>query len=156
MTAALETAAPSAAVIRPATDGEEAALGALWDACGLTRPHNPPTWDIPFARANPSSEVLAAVEADGRVVGSVLCGHDGHRGWLYYVAVHPDHRGHGLGRRLVRAGEDWLAAQGIWKVMLMVRDTNAAVQDFYRRLGYDRDPVLVMSRRVQPPPNERS
>ncbi|SOE01591.1 GNAT family acetyltransferase [Caenispirillum bisanense] len=146
------TTAALGVAIRPMDDAEQDAVAALWDACGLTRPWNPPAWDIPFARANPSSEVLVAVTDNGRVVGSVLCGHDGHRGWLYYVAVHPDHRRTGLGRRMVEAGEQWLAAQGVWKVMLMVRDTNAAVQDFYRSLGYDRDPVTVMSRRVAPSP----
>lgn len=144
-----------AVVLRPARDGEEAPLGELWDLCGLSRPYNPPHWDVPFARANPSSEVLVAVDAGNRIVGSVLCGHDGHRGWLYYVAVHPGMRGRGLGKRLVEAAEAWLAAQGIWKIMLMVRDTNTAVQGFYRSLGYDRNPTIVLSRRVAPPPNER-
>lgn len=151
----MDAAAVEDAVLRPARDGEEAAVGALWDLCGLSRPWNPPTWDVPFARANPSSEVLVAEDAGGRIVGSVLCGHDGHRGWLYYVAVHPDLRGCGLGRRMVEAGERWLRDQGVWKVMLMVRDTNTGVQDFYRSLGYDRDPVTVMSRRIAPAPDER-
>lgn len=142
-------------VLRPVRDGDEAALAALWDQCGLSRPWNPPAHDIALARGNPSSEVLVAEDSAGRIVGSVMCGHDGHRGWLYYLAVDPGLRGRGLGKRLVQAAEEWLVARRIWKIMLMVRDTNAGVQDFYEGLGYDREPVAVMSRRIAQPPDPR-
>ncbi|WP_404385731.1 GNAT family acetyltransferase [Caenispirillum salinarum] len=139
-------------VIRPLKDGEEAALAALWEACGLTPPWNPPARDIAFARATPTAELLVAEDADdaGALQASVLCGHEGHRGWMYYVAVRPDLQGTGLGRRMVRAAEGWLAAQGCWKVMLMVRRDNAAVQDFYVAQGYEESDVTVMSRWLEP------
>ncbi|EKV28442.1 putative acetyltransferase [Caenispirillum salinarum AK4] len=130
-------------VIRPLRDGEEAALTALWDACGLTRPWNPPARDIAFARATPTAEILVAEDTDdaGALLASVLCGHEGHRGWMYYVAVRPDRQGTGLGKRMVAAAEDWLARQGCWKVMLMVRRDNAAAQEFYAAQGYEESDV---------------
>ena len=66
-----------------------------------------------------------------------MVGHDGHRGWVYYVAVDPDQQGKDFGRAIMAAAEDWLRAQGVEKVMLMVRPDNTSVQAFYDRLGYD-------------------
>jgi ribosomal protein S18 acetylase RimI-like enzyme len=126
-------------------DGDEAALIALWQACGLTRPWNPPADDIALVRRSQHGEILVAAEGEA-IVGSVVVGHDGHRGWVYYLAVAPAHRRGGLGRRLMRAAEAWVAARGVRKLELMVRDGNAAVVDFYDRIGYAREPVLVMSR----------
>lgn len=137
--------------IRPLREGEEEAVAALWDACGLTRPWNPPARDIAFARATPTADILVAEDTaagNGALFASVLCGHEGHRGWMYYVAVHPDRQGSGLGKRMVKAAEDWLAAQGCWKVMLMVRRENATVQDFYAGLGYEHSDVVVLSRGI--------
>ena len=72
----------------------------------------------------------------GGLVASVLVGHDGHRGWVYYVAVDPDRRDKGYGRVIMAAAEDWLRARGIEKLQLMVRGDNAKVQAFYQSLGY--------------------
>jgi len=66
----------------------------------------------------------------------VLVGHDGHRGWVYYVSVDPDHRHKGDGRAIMAAAEDWLRSRGIMKLQLMVRDDNAQVHAFYEQLGY--------------------
>ena len=66
-----------------------------------------------------------------------MVGHDGHRGWVYYVAVDPDQQGKDFGRAIMAAAEDWLRGQGVEKVMLMVRPDNTQVQAFYDRLGYD-------------------
>ncbi len=137
--------------VRGARDGEEAEVAALWERCGLVRPYNPPPWDINFCRSNPSSDLFVATDEGGRIVGTVMAGHDGHRGWLYYVAVDPRLRGQGLGRRLVGHGEDWLLAKGVWKVQLMVRSSNLDVRRFYERLGYERSDVTVLSRLVGEP-----
>lgn len=75
-----------------------------------------------------------------------MVGHDGHRGWLYYLAVDPARQRRGVGRALVAAAEDWLATRGVPKVHLMVRESNAAVAAFYRRLGYDPMPRLNMQK----------
>jgi ribosomal protein S18 acetylase RimI-like enzyme len=132
--------------IRAYREEEAAALAALWQACGLTRPWNPPEADIALARRSGHGDILVAAQNDGAIVGSVMVGHDGHRGWVYYLAVAPAHRRGGLGRRLMQAAEAWVAARGVRKLELMVRDSNAAVAEFYQSIGYAREPVLVMSR----------
>ena len=131
--------------IRSYSDADEAAVIALWEACGLTRPWNPPVADIAFLRSSGHGEILLAPDAAG-IVGSVMVGHDGHRGWVYYLAVAPQRQRRGLGRRLMAAAEQWLAARGVRKIELMIRTSNGAAAGFYEKLGYDREPVLVMSR----------
>jgi ribosomal protein S18 acetylase RimI-like enzyme len=131
--------------IRPYREADEAAVIALWHACGLTRPWNPPAADIGFLRSSGHGEILIA-EDGADIVGSVMVGHDGHRGWVYYLAASPARRQRGLGRKLMAAAEAWLAARGVRKCELMIRNSNEAAAGFYGRLGYDREPVLVMSR----------
>lgn len=132
--------------IRPVRDGEEKAVAELWRTCGLVRPWNDPLRDIASARANASSEILVAVTAGGSIAGSVMAGYEGHRGWVYYVAVAPEHRSQGLGERLMRHAEAWLGKVGAPKVMLMIREENEAVRRFYEGLGYGVEKCTVMSR----------
>lgn len=87
-----------------------------------------------------------ASQAGARVVATVMAGHDGHRGWMYYLAVAPDARGAGLGRDAVVAAEAWLVAQGVRKARLMVRSTNTEVLGFYERLGYEDAECTVLGR----------
>ncbi len=133
-------------IVGTAAAEDEAAVVALWHACGLVRPHNDPGGDFRFARGGACSTVLVGKGADGRIATSVMVGHDGHRGWLYYVSCDPALQGGGGGRQTVEAAEAWLRAHGVRKVQLLVRDTNAAVVPFYERLGFDREPRVVMSR----------
>jgi ribosomal protein S18 acetylase RimI-like enzyme len=134
--------------IRSAALADEVAIVALWHACGLTAPHNDPVTDFRFAAGKPGSDVLVA--DDKGIVGAVMVGHDGHRGWLYYVAVDPACQKQGIGRALVAAAEHWLAARGVPKVHLMVREANMAVTEFYRRLGYDLMPRISMQKWLKP------
>lgn len=136
--------------IRPVRDGDEAALADLWQRCGLTRPWNDPAEDIAFARRTPQAEIFVG-ERNDAIVASVMCGHDGHRGWVYYLAVSPECQGYGLGRAMMAQAEDWLRALGVPKLELMIRDTNGAVAEFYGTLGYKREPVIVMSRWLREP-----
>jgi ribosomal protein S18 acetylase RimI-like enzyme len=107
----------------------------LWQRCGLTREWNDPAGDIALARKENNATVLLG-RRDGALVASVLVGHDGHRGWAYYVSVDPDHRLKDYGREIMTAAEDWLRERGIAKLQLMVRDDNARVHAFYETLGY--------------------
>lgn len=132
---------------RPLGEADIAALIALWDACGLTRPWNKPEKDISFARGKPNSDILVGV-FEGRIVASIMVGHDGHRGSFYYVAVDPQHRRSGVGASLIRAGEAWLKKRGVWKVNLLVRQDNAEVKGFYERLGYKMNEVMSMGQRI--------
>jgi ribosomal protein S18 acetylase RimI-like enzyme len=119
---------------------------ALWEACGLTRPWNDPRADARLALAGPSSTILALRDA-GRLVGSVMVGHDGHRGWVYYLAVSRAEQKRGLGAELMRAAEQWIIARGMPKLQLMVRADNAAAVGFYHAIGYQTEAVSVLSRR---------
>ena len=108
----------------------------LWKRAGLVREWNDPTGDIELARRERNSTILLGHDNTGTLVASVLVGHDGHRGWVYYVSVDPDHRRKDYGRQIMTAAEDWLRARGIMKLQLMVRGDNARVHAFYRSLGY--------------------
>ncbi len=121
--------------IMPIADGDIDALIALWTRCDLVRPWNDPESDIALARQYMNSEILVGRQA-GKLVASVQVGHDGHRGWLYYLAVEPVLHKSGHGRVMVAAAEDWLRDRGIPKVQLMVRAENTGVRSFYEKIGY--------------------
>jgi ribosomal protein S18 acetylase RimI-like enzyme len=108
---------------------------ALWERVGLTRPWNDPRLDFARAAAGPASEVLTGL-SDGRVVATVMVGHDGHRGWVYYLAVEPEQQGRRLGTKMMTAAETWLQDRGVPKLEVMVRNQNRAVDGFYLSLGY--------------------
>jgi GNAT superfamily N-acetyltransferase len=131
---------------RPLEENDIDGVIALWTACGLVRPWNDARRDIDFARGKTGSDILLGCE-DGRLVSSVLVGHDGHRGWLYYVAVAPQVQGRGVGKATVRAAEAWLKERGIWAINLNIRSENEKVRAFYAALGYEMRDVIVMGRR---------
>jgi ribosomal protein S18 acetylase RimI-like enzyme len=141
--------------IRPAVPEDEARVVELWRASDLVVSYNDPAGDFRFARGGACSDVLVGEDETSRISGSVMVGHDGHRGWLYYVASAPHARDSGIGRQMVQAAEDWLRQRGVLKAQLMVRETNTQVVSFYERLGYEVAPRVVMSKwldeRKQPP-----
>jgi GNAT superfamily N-acetyltransferase len=132
---------------RPIADTDVEAVVALWKACGLTRPWNDPYKDISFARGKPNSELLIG-EWQAMLAASVMVGHDGHRGMLYYLAVDPVVQGKGFGKAAVGAAEAWLKERGIWKINLLVRSENEKVRRFYEKLGYDISDVFCMARKI--------
>jgi ribosomal protein S18 acetylase RimI-like enzyme len=132
--------------VKSAVAEDEQAIVALWRACDLVASYNDPAADFHFARAGSCSDVLVGVNDTGETTGAVMVGHDGHRGWLYYVAAHPTSRSKGVGRRMVQAAEDWLRRRGVVKVQLLVRETNTKVVSFYEHLGFEVAPRVVMSR----------
>jgi ribosomal protein S18 acetylase RimI-like enzyme len=117
----------------------------LWESCGLTRPWNDPRNDFALALAGPTSTVLI-IRDESVVVGSAMVGFDGHRGWIYYLAVAPDHRRHGHGRTLMTAAETWLRGHGAPKMQLMVRDGNVAALGFYEALGLERQNLVTLGK----------
>ena len=126
-------------------DADVAAVIALWQACGLTRPWNDPASDIALARRGPHSTILIGRDT-GAMVATAMVGHDGHRGWVYYVAADPERRGKGYGRAIMNAAEDWLCAAGIAKLQLLVRRENAKAGAFYQSIGYEEQPTIVFAR----------
>ncbi|MDH3910901.1 MAG: GNAT family acetyltransferase [Rhodospirillales bacterium] len=131
--------------IRPYRQGDRDAVVALWEACELTRPWNDPDQDIALLSETSSAEILVGVVRK-KIAATVMVGHDGHRGWIYYLAVDPASRARGTGAAIMRAAEAWLAERGLGKVMLMVRPGNLAVKRFYASLGYQADPCHLMRR----------
>jgi ribosomal protein S18 acetylase RimI-like enzyme len=127
--------ADHALAIKTIEDGDIPEVIALWQRCGSTRAWNDPAGDITLARKEANATVLLG-RSDGAVVASVLVGHDGHRGWVYYVTVDPEHRFKGHGRAIMSSAEQWLRARGIEKLQLMVRGENVKVRAFYESLGY--------------------
>ena len=135
--------------IRAYRPGDRDAVVALWERCGLIVGYNDPDRDIALWRASPNAEIFVG-EQSGRIVATVCIGHDGHRGYPYYVATDPDLQGRGMGRRMMRHAEAWLARFGVPKINVLVRDTNEKVRDFYRTIGYQETPRLVLGRWLTP------
>jgi ribosomal protein S18 acetylase RimI-like enzyme len=135
----------AALTIAPIEDADIAAVIALWQRCDLTRPWNDPAADIAMARRGANATVLVGRDG-GDIVASVLVGHDGHRGWVYYVSVDPNRRGKGYGRAIMNAAEDWLRRAGIEKLQLMVRAGNAKVQAFYETLDYQEQARVIYAK----------
>jgi ribosomal protein S18 acetylase RimI-like enzyme len=135
--------------IRPFSDGDEDAVIALWQEVGITRPWNDPHKDIARKRRVQRDLFLVAL-ADDVVVGTVMAGYDGHRGWVNYLAVAPARQRRGIARALMAAVEVGLAALGCPKVNLQVRTGNADALGFYARLGYGRDEVVTLGKRLEP------
>lgn len=121
--------------VREAVDSDVDDIIALWHAAGVSRPWNKPHVDIAFARRDNHSTILVGLIGT-RLVATAMIGEDGHRGWVYYVATEPTLRGNGFGRQIMSGAEDWLAARGVWKVQLLVREDNAQAVAFYDHLGY--------------------
>lgn len=133
---------------REIEDDDVEAVVALWKACELTRPWNDPYKDIALARGAENSVVLVG-ESEGKLAASVMAGHDGHRGALYYVAVAPEFRRRGYGKAAVREAESWLAFEQVTKINILVRAENEAVRGFYEKLGYEINPVMCMGRKIE-------
>jgi ribosomal protein S18 acetylase RimI-like enzyme len=139
--------------IRPYRTADEAAVIELWRQCGLTRPWNDPRKDI-ARKSTVQPEWFLVGEAGGRLVASVMAGYDGHRGWINYLSVAPGHRQRGYAKALVATVERCFIDAGCPKINLLIRGDNAAVQDFYRGLGFSRDDVLSFGKRLIPDTQE--
>jgi ribosomal protein S18 acetylase RimI-like enzyme len=127
------------------TANDVRAVTALWEEAGLTRSWNDPESDYKRAMEGVTSTVLG-LKGDGILVGTVMVGHDGPRGWVYYLAVRPNRQREGLGRELMAAAEEWLRQHGAVKVNLMVRSENEATIHFYEQTGYVASDVQVLAR----------
>ena len=107
----------------------------LWNLCGLIVPSNNPEKDIEL-KMKFQPELFFVAESGGKVIGTVMTGYDGHRGWLNYLGVHPEHRVTGCGRLLIEYSIKKLKELECPKINLQVRDSNTAVKDFYKKLGF--------------------
>ncbi|MEZ5822568.1 MAG: GNAT family acetyltransferase [Bradyrhizobium sp.] len=135
----------AALAIADISDGDVDDVIVLWQRCGLTRPWNDPAADIALARRNTNSTVLVGRDGD-TIVATAMVGHDGHRGWVYYVAVDPARQKKGFGRAIMAAAEQWLRQAGLPKLQLMVRRENAKAGAFYRSIGYEESDTVVFAK----------
>ncbi|ERO64152.1 hypothetical protein P308_02575 [Pseudomonas piscis] len=122
---------------------------ALWETVfGYETAHNTPSLAIDKKLAV-NDDLLFVALAGNEVLGTVLAGYDGHRGWLYSVAVHPAHRRKGLGAKLVHHAENVLTERGCMKINLQIVSTNESVQTFYEALGYSTEPRISMGKKIE-------
>lgn len=128
---------------------DEDAVVALWQECGLTRPWNDPRRDI-ARKLTEQPELFLVGLHEGTVVSTAMVGFDGHRGWVYYLAVAPNFRGQSFGRMLMQEAERLLIERGCPKLNLQVRTSNTEAVEFYRKLGYTQDEVVSFGRRLIP------
>lgn len=119
----------------------------LWRKCGLVVPLNDPLEDIQ-RKLEFQPDLFLVGLLDGRVVGSIMVGYEGHRGWINYLAVVPECQRRGYGRKLVLKAVDELRKIGCLKVNLQVRRTNTSVIEFYKHLGFKEDDVISLGLRL--------
>ena len=134
--------------IRTFTPADEPAVVELWRRCDLVRPQNDPHKDVARKLRVQPNLFLVATERDA-IVGTVMAGYEGHRGWINYLGVSPDHRRLGVGRALMAEAERLLREAGCPKINLQVRSTNQAVIAFYRAIGFAVDDVVSMGKRLE-------
>ena len=133
--------------IRPFQPEDEEAVIALWQVCELTRPWNDPHADI-ARKLTEQPELFLVGTVNAELMASAMAGFDGHRGWVYYLAVAPAHRGRSYGSALMREVERLLRERGCPKLNLQVRAANAGAAAFYRKLGYAQDDLLGLGKRL--------
>lgn len=119
----------------------------LWRQCGLIVPWNNPKTDIQ-RKLSTSPDLFYVGVLDDELIATCMAGYDGHRGWIYFLAVKDSFQRKGFASRLIDHAESELIKLGCPKVELMVRKTNKNIISFYRSVGYDCDPVKVLSKRL--------
>ncbi len=133
--------------IRCFETSDGASIVDLWETCGLISPKNDPHKDV-IRKLSVNPEWFLIGTIDDRVVASCMAGYEGHRGWINYLAVHPDFRRNGYARVLLSEAERLLQEAGCPKVNLQIRSANSAVISFYQRVGYLTDDVVCMGKRL--------
>ena len=133
--------------IRPYRGVDQLEVIRLWETCSLVVPQNDPASDI-ACKLQVQPELFLVGVMQAAIVATVMAGYDGHRGWINYLAVAPEHRRCGIGRSMMEAAERELRKLGCPKINLQVRKTNTDVIEFYRRLGFSVDEVVGLGKRL--------
>ena len=133
----------------PYASSDQAEVIELWHRCELTRPWNDPVKDI-ARKLTEQPELFLVGKLDNRIVATAMAGFDGHRGWVNYLAVDPNHRKKGLGRTLMQHIEEAMKARGCPKLNIQVRTGNSEAIEFYRKLGYVPDEAVSLGKRLIP------
>ncbi|NUG23498.1 GNAT family acetyltransferase [Acinetobacter lactucae] len=134
-------------IIRQFTNADLDDVVILWESCGLTRPWNSPETDI-FRKVSQQDDLFLVAIKDEQLIGTLMGGYDGHRGWINYLAVHPHQQRLGIATALVQQLEKRLIARGCPKLQLLVRKDNLNVLNFYEQLGYDEVEAVCLGKRL--------
>ena len=136
-------------VVRAYQESDRAQVVALWNKVfGYEGAYNDP--DVSIRRKlSAQPDLLFVAEQDRSVVGTIMAGYDGHRGWIYSVAVSPDHRRQGIGSELVEHAQQALIALGAPKINLQVRGYNREVVPFYESLGFHVEDRISLGKVVE-------
>ena len=135
--------------IRPYQESDEVSVVQIWTDCELVAPWNDPHRDCQ-RKLKVQSEMFLVGCINGQIVSTVMIGYEGHRGWINYLAVHPDYQGAGIGKRMMEEAEIILGKSGCPKINLQVRSTNLNVIEFYKKIGYKTDDVVSLGKRLSP------
>ena len=138
----------SSLLIRPFQTEEEDAVVALWEMCELTVPWNNPHKDI-ARKLQVQPELFLVGILDINLIATVMGGYDGHRGWVNFLAVHPDFRENGYGQKIMNSVESALREMGCPKINLQIRREDDKVASFYQKLGFTNDDVVSMGKRLE-------
>jgi ribosomal protein S18 acetylase RimI-like enzyme len=134
--------------IRPFQNSDESAVIDLWQKCNLVRPVNDPKKDIRRKLAvNPDLFLVGL--AGGKLIATAMAGYEGHRGWINYLAVHPEYRRKGHARQIMSEAEKLLRNLGCPKINLQVRTNNTEAIEFYQRIGFSVDEVVSLGKRLE-------
>ena len=133
--------------IRVFQDSDRADVIDLWHRCNLVVPQNDPRQDID-KKLEVQSDLFFVGTISKQIVATAMAGYDGHRGWIYYLAVDPDYQRKQIGRRMMEKAEAVLKERGCPKINLQVRTSNRGVIAFYERLGFSNDNVIGLGKRL--------
>ena len=134
--------------IRPYDTTDEGEVVSLWERCGLVVPWNDPHKDIQRKlRVQPELFLVGLLKDE--IIATAMAGYEGHRGWINYLAVHPDYQRSGFGRLMMKAVEARFKAMGCPKMHVQVRTSNRGVIDFYEAIGFVRDDVVSLGKRLE-------
>ena len=133
--------------IRSYLNGDENAVVELWRKCNLLRSWNNSKRDIE-CKVRVGSELYLVGIVNDKAVATVMGGYEGHRGWVYYLAVDPSYQRRGLGRQIMKAVEKKLLAMDCLKINLLIRMDNLVAVKFYQSIGYKIDEVVSMEKRL--------
>ena len=135
-------------LIRPFESNDENPVVELWTICGLVVPRNDPHEAIrKKLKVNPEWFLVGVL--DEAIIGTCMVGYEGRRGWINYLAIHPDCRRRGYASAFMHEAERLLREVGCPKINLQVRTRNVAVIDLYRSIGYELDDVVSLGKRLQ-------
>jgi ribosomal protein S18 acetylase RimI-like enzyme len=135
-------------VIRPFREADQEAVVDLWSRCGLVRPWNDPRKDI-ARKSCVQPELFLVAERREALIGTVMAGYEGHRGWINYLAVDPAVRRRGIGRALLAEAERLLRDLGCPKINLQIRRDNLEAIAFYERIGFTEDQSISLGKRLE-------